>query len=331
MFNQLAEACQHRAETSRRRPRRARGGRSGPPRDVLALEGVADGCEADVGRADLPRDARSRVRDATPPRGSPASRVVFLFSWRQSDRAHTRIMPRRRRDPGRSAPPRAPCGPRFTGPLLTGPSLRPRCVQCRGREVRPGCTCRSPRRRERSRSRRSSARWDRRPVEIQPARDVRQRRLGGLAARLGHRAHRPGLLRQPAVRRQRVDRRQLAARRRDGALEVRRLRVEHPVEVAPQRARDAPGLQLQQRRAGPDATRIGDRLTALPDTMPRPRARATTPQADRGQALRHHRGVGHRDHELEMGRPPARLTTRGPEPASQPCEAAVLRGALPSR
>ena len=85
-----------------------------------------------------------------------------------------------------------------------------------------------------------------------------------------------------------VDRVELAAGRADRALEVGRLGVEDPVELAAQRPRDLARLELQQRPARPDpAQERPDRLGALPG---HDAAAATEPprrrQADVARAAR---------------------------------------------
>ena len=64
--------------------------------------------------------------------------------------------------------------------------------------------------------------------------DLGQRRLRGLPTRLRDGAHRARLLAEAPVRLEGVDRRELAPRRGDRALEVRALRVDHAVELAAQ-------------------------------------------------------------------------------------------------
>ena len=103
-----------------------------------------------------------------------------------------------------------------------------------------------------SRSSRSSARCTAERWRSSRVGDLGERGLRRLAPCRGDRAHRPRLLAQSAVGLERVDRRELPARRGHGALQVGRLGVEHPVELAAQAPRDLARLELEQRRAGPD-------------------------------------------------------------------------------
>ena len=233
----------------------------GADADVLAGERVADGGEAHERRADDPGDAGgSRVRAAIV-RGQlagigrggvhlPVGGDRRPGAWPD----HARGDPAVRAAPGgRSPPPRA------------GPSRGPRPRRRGGPAARAG---RAPAAPPIGGGRGASA-------------SSRERRLGRLAPGRGDGSDASGLLAQPAVGLERVDRRELAARRGDRPLQVRRLGVEHPVELAAQAPRDLARLELEQRRAGPDpAEERGDRLGALPgdDAVARG-GRATTPAA----------------------------------------------------
>ena len=116
---------------------------------------------------------------------------------------------------------------------------------------------------------------------------------------------------QPPVRVEDRDRVELAAGGADRPLEVRRLGVEDPVEVAAQRARHLARLELEQRPAGADpAQERPDRLAALPGhdaaAAPQPPRRR---QADLGEPRR--RGPAPRRAATTNSRwvrPPARLS-----------------------
>src|SRR5262245_22737206 len=177
---------------------------------------------------------------------------------------------------------------------------------------------------------------DRRAVEVEPGGDLGQGGLGRLAPRLRDRPHGPWLVAQPPVGLQGVDRRELAARRRDRPVQVGALGVDDAVEVAPQGPRDAPGLELQQRRAPADpAEERGDRLGALRGHDAAAAAHAPGgDEPDRVEPRRERRGLLRRHDELEVGAA-GREAERaaGEEPAAEPGQAAVLgrRGPVEGR
>ena len=182
------------------------------------------------------------------------------------------------------------------------------------------------------RSSRSSARWTRRAVDLEPVGELTQARLGRLAARRRHQPDEVRLLRQASVGIERLDRVELPAGRADRALEVRGLGVQDAVELAAKRPGDLPRLDLEQRPGCADpAQERADGLAALRRHHPAP---TTDPPRDRqpegGQAGRQLRRRPRLDHELEV-RPAARQaerTTRQ-ESTSEPGRPAVLGGGGP--
>ena len=117
-----------------------------------------------------------------------------------------------------------------------------------------------------SRSIRSSARCTADRWIDEPLRELAQ--ASPRASRAGPprpAGRRCGCAGQTAVRVEDRDRVELAPRRTDRSLEVRRLGVQDPVEIAPQRPRHLPGLKLEQGATGADPTQERpDRLPALP-------------------------------------------------------------------
>ena len=152
-------------------------------------------------------------------------------------------------------------------------------------------------------------------MELEAFGELRERRFGGLAARVSDEAHDVGLFRHPPVGVEHRDRVELATGRRNGPLEVGRLGVEDPVELAAQRAGHLAGLELEQRARRTDPAQEGpDRLAALPGhdaaTAPEPpRGR----QADLPKSGREHRGVVRRRRRTRdgCGRRPG-SASRGP-------------------
>ncbi len=141
-----------------------------------------------------------------------------------------------------------------------------------------------------------------------------------------------GWVGEPPVRIEHVDRVELAARGRHGTLEVRRLGIEHTVQVAAQRTRHLASLELEERpgRADPAQERA-DRLAALPGRDPAapsqpPRCR----QPDLAEARGERRCLLGIDDELQV-RPAAGEAQRatGEEPATQPRGPAMLGGSRP--
>ena len=123
-----------------------------------------------------------------------------------------------------------------------------------------------------SRSRRSSARWT--AERWISSRSASSARLASGVSRRASATSRTtyGCVREPAVGVERRDGVELAAGGADRALEVRRLGVEDPVELAAQRPRDLPRLELEQRPGAPIRRR--NVPTASPFfevTTPRPR------------------------------------------------------------
>ena len=115
------------------------------------------------------------------------------------------------------------------------------------------------------------------PVKLQAAGQLGERRLGRLPARRGDRPDDPRLGGEPAVGLEPVDRIELPARGRDRPLEVRRLGIEHAVQLTAERARDLPCLELQQAQP-PRRSGAG--------TSPPPRRSSTSRRPGRGAAAR---------------------------------------------
>ena len=143
---------------------------------------------------------------------------------------------------------------------------------------------------------------------------------------------RTGCSREPAVRLERVDRRELAAGGRDRPLEVGRLGVEDAVELAAQRPRDLPRLELEQRRArrrsGAGTSRPSRRSSR--SRRRGPGGAATTPAAQLREAAREDRRLLGRDDELEVRPAVARLSE--PRARNRPrsqADPAVLGGRRP--
>ncbi len=293
------EPDQHRRARSRRCTRRpARGGRSGrrPRRRGSAVgERVADRGEADERRADDPGHA-GHARPRGDRRGQLAGvgrRRVHLPVGGHDHVAHRRESCQTRRAVGAAG----------------------------------GAGSSSARR-----SMRSSARWTaERCSSSRSASSVR------VASGVSRRASATSaddvrLLREPAVGVEDARSRPAAGRPPPPPLEVGRLRVEDPVELAAQRPRHLPRLQLQQRPARPDpAQERADRLGALPGhDAP---AAADPPrggQADVGEPPGEDRRLVERDDELEVG-PAAGQAERAArqEAAAQPGHPAVLGGGRP--
>ena len=161
---------------------------------------------------------------------------------------------------------------------------------------------------------------DRRPMEAEALRELRERRLGRLAPGVGDRPDDVRLLPQPPIGGQLIDRRELPAGGSDRAPEIGRLRVQHPVEVAPKRPRHRPGLELEQRRPRPDpAQERPDRVGALPGhdaaAPPDPPRRG---QPGGSELAGQRRRLVEPDDELEMG--PRRGHAQGPAREEQPAQ-----------
>ena len=129
---------------------------------------------------------------------------------------------------------------------------------------------------------------DGRAMEVQPLRELGERRLGGLAARGRDDPDDLRLPGEPAVRLEDRDRVELAARGAHRPLEVRRLGVEDAVEVAAQRPRHLARLELEERRR---RRRCGAGTSRPPRRSSRSRRRgragsATTPAARCPRAAR---------------------------------------------
>ena len=175
---------------------------------------------------------------------------------------------------------------------------------------------------------------DRGSVDLEAFGQLGQARLGCRAARIRHAPDDVRLGRQAPVGVERRDRIQLAARGADRALEVGRLRVEHPVELTAQGPRDLPRLDLEQGPGRADPAQEGpDRLAVLgrddaPAASEPPRHR----QAELGQPDGELGSLGGLHDELEVG-PPAGEAERaaGEEPAAQPGAPAMLRRRPPRR
>ena len=227
-------------------------------------ERVADGGEADERRADDPgRRPRLAVRAAIVAASSPASagRRVHLPVGGDDDGAHRPNHARARLAPGRAGRPVARAG-------------RPIAL------VRVAAA---------SRSIRSSARWTAERWSLEPLGELAERRLGRLAAGVGDRAGRRTAARPARPSRlELLDRRDLAAGRPDGPLEVRRLGVEDPVQVAAERPRHLARLELEERRR-PPRSGAGTARRCRRSSRSRRRGRggsATTPAARRSSSRR---------------------------------------------
>ena len=116
------------------------------------------------------------------------------------------------------------------------------------------------------------------------------------------------------------------------ALEVGRLRVQHPVEVASHRARNLPRLELEQRRPGTDqAQERADGLGALPGDDAAPAAKPPRRRkAHRGEPVGERPRLfgGHDELEVRPCGCDAQRTARE-EQAAQPGEPAMLGRGVP--
>ena len=173
---------------------------------------------------------------------------------------------------------------------------------------------------------------DGRPMEPQPFGQLGKGGFGRLAASVRDEPDDVGLLREPAVSVELPDRREVPAGRADGSLEICRLRVQDPIQVAAQRPRHLPRLELEECAAGPDpAKEQPDGIAALPRhhapaAPDAPRCR----QPDVAQPLGQRHGLVRVDDELEM-RPTARQA-EGPAGQEEPAQIghpAVLGGGRP--
>ena len=183
----------------------------------------------------------SRVRDAMVRASSEASAgVVFIFQLAAMTigRLMSAIMPESRvrspadRPPGARRPARSATAGRLPGTGAGWPIPVPATdpsVIVQGQALHPV---------QRS--------LHRRPMQLEALGDLGQRRLGRLAASRRNGPDGRRLLREAAVRVERVDRVQLATGRCDGPLEVGALGVEDAVEVPAEGASHAPGLELQE-------------------------------------------------------------------------------------
>ena len=176
---------------------------------------------------------------------------------------------------------------------------------------------------------------DGRAVEPEPLGQLGERGLGRLPPCLGDEPDDVWLLGEAAIAVELVDRRDLPARRADGSLEVRRLGVEDPVQVAAQRPRDLARLELEERARRPRSG-AGTARPCRRSSRSRRHGRAgaaTTPGGPTSprRSARSRRLVGV-DDELEVG-PPAREAERaaGEEQAAQVGQPAVLGRRSPSR
>ena len=287
----------------------------GPHADVLARERVAHGGEAHVRRADhagdagLPRAGRDGPRELAGVGGGG----VHLPVGGNHDRASCRIMPEATSSPGRPAPAvaarpgRDGRGSRIRRRMAG--RVRGRSPRRRGaRGARPGpAPAARPTGAGRGarRSRTATPRASRAAPPPRRGRSAAARR-GGRPPR-ARRSPRAG---GPAAA---TDRWRLA----DSALSTRL--------SSPRRVRATlPRLELQERRAGPDAAEErGDRLGALPghDAVAAPDAPRRR-QPDVAEAAGEDRGLVDRDHELEVGAArrrgsasPGRGTGRAARPA----------------
>ena len=162
-----------------------------------------------------------------------------------------------------------------------------------------------------SRSIRSSARWTAERWSSSRSASSARRRLRRLAAGVGDEPDDVRLVGEPAVRLELGDRVELPAGRADRPLEVRRLGVEDPVELAAQRPRHLARLELEQRAGRPDPAQERARP---PRRSSRSRRRgrdaaATTPAARARRAAPRGRGASSgATTNSRWVRPPARLS-----------------------
>ena len=311
--------------------------------DVLALERVADGSEADVRGADHPRDAGLTRAGRDGPREVPGigGGGVHLPVGGNHDRAHALIMPEARAPPpGRSAPARPPDRP---------PRRRPV-------DSRRGPSGRSPPRRpmpssswSASRSIRSSARWtaerwrsSRAAISDSDASGV-SRRASATARTV--RGWSPSLPSASSASIAASCRPEAATDRWRFADSALMTRLSSPAQAPG----DAPRLELEEARARADpAEERGDRLRALPGHdaeaathPPRRRAARCRPGAARGPPPRRPgrrtrgapgrsrgsasrgRGTGHAARRAGSARGPR--ASRGPPRGGRTCGARGLR------
>ena len=159
--------------------------------------------------------------------------------------------------------------------------------------------------------------------KVQLGRELRQR---GLGRRLAQRRDRPHRLRH-AARRPSIssgfDRLELARGRGRDPLEVRRLRVEDAVEVAPHGPGDLPRLELEERGTRPDpAQERADLVGALPGHHAPPAADPDARrQPGRGEPSRPARAPprgGRRTRGAVGHGPPRAIPGPGTGPAARP-------------
>jgi hypothetical protein len=170
------------------------------------------------------------------------------------------------------------------------------------------------------------------PVDRQAGGQLGQAGLGCLAARRRDEPNDRRLTGEPAVGIEHRDRIEVTTGGADRTLEICRLRVQDPIQLATERSRHLTGLDLKERPAGPDAPQEGaDGLPVLrgddaPAAADAPRHR----QADVGKSRGEDRRLGRIDHELEV-RSPAREAERPPsqEAAARPRDPAMVGGTPP--
>src|SRR5512142_1910162 len=88
---------------------------------------------------------------------------------------------------------------------------------------------------------------DGRPVQADALAEFRERRLGRLPPRLGDETDRVGLLGEATIALKELDGCQLTGSRGNGTLEVGCHGVDDPVQLATERPRDLPRLELEKR------------------------------------------------------------------------------------
>jgi hypothetical protein len=169
-------------------------------------------------------------------------------------------------------------------------------------------------------------------VGAEPFRKIGQARFGGRPPRVGYATDRRRLLGQAAVRVKDRDGIELPARGADRPLEVRRLGVEHPVELAAEGTRYLSSLDLEEGARGTEtAEERPDRIPTLgrhdPSASPDTRGRR---QPEGGEARHELRRLSRLDHEFEV-RPPSGEAQRpdGEEAAAKPGRSAVVGGRCP--
>ena len=173
---------------------------------------------------------------------------------------------------------------------------------------------------------------DGRAMELEPCGQIGEGRLRRLASGGGHDPDDRRLLGEPSVGLEPVDRPELARRCDHSTLEIGRLGVDDPVDIAPHGSCDLPTVEFEDGRTGADATQErADRLGALPGhhtaaatRSPRCRQvqRGESPGED-GRLIR-----GHDELEVGATRGQAERATRK-EPAAQPGQPAVVRDTVP--